>query len=274
MRKRSEVSKDTKKSEEPKPGPKPPAVERTAPLFTDAAGDSQVKCPACDDVNPLEKWTLRSDKKTRECPSCGAPLEALVAVGAADPAPDPDEVVVDEEGDARTRAEMNEKHDLPGPRPADVQTKGKAGPPRKTYCGECAAEWAVVDGHPWMNCGHAGAEGVDDPRKAKRWNPPAGIGTPRTPNIPQTAPVFPAGAEITFTGPKLHVSWGEARFPIDAYNNFKVGPFSITATLHPDERITETASRMLAELRAIAELAFAAERKWYEEHLVTLGTGK
>ncbi len=226
--------------------------------------NATVTCTVCEEDAKVGDCSS-STKGELECPACGAPIEgASRAKDIPSKASDPDEVVVDEDGDARTRAEMNEKHNTPGPRPPT--TKGPAFQPQmsearakavlgigheappKSYCAECGSEWPIVNNAVWKNCGHTN-DGVADPRQVSSYKPPAG--TPRA----------------SIVGTTLIVTWGKSTFPTVVYGSFHVGPFSASVELMPGMNIVETAARIRADLKKIADDSFDDELAWYEEKL-------
>lgn len=212
--------------------------------------DAIVKCAACEEDSIVANCTRRTDGAL-ECPSCGAP----VVYGA--------------------KVRVEEPRD-----------------PERKYCGECGSEWPLVNGRPHINCGHVRAERIADPRKARNYGPPAGLQTrsdkardehdrddaeireirERQAVMPIVAapPVEDRQPQVVIAGNRVSVQWGKSTFPVAPYANFSVGEFYRSTELAEGDDPVAVARAMLAELRAIADHAFAEQRAWYEEKLETL----
>lgn len=225
-----------------------------------------VKCAACEEDSIASKCTRRADGAL-ECPSCGAPVVYGAKVRVEEPPREPE----------------------------------------RKYCGECGSEWPLVNGRPHINCGHVRAERIADPRKARNYGPPAGLQTRSDKareardiedavirDLVERAPaevdakklleqdkarLVRSAAEATrlgltpqvaIAGNRVSVQWGKSTFPVAPYANFSVGEFYRSTELAEGDDPVAVARAMLAELRAIADHAFAEQRAWYEEKLETL----
>lgn len=219
--------------------PKTSAAERTLPI-----PGTELLCTECTQPIDLTQATERADG-TRECPMCGAPVPAGMDAGHTPP---PASIPV---------------------RAAATTSSSSAAPARtKSYCPECGTEWPLVNGSPFRNCGHKG-EPIDDPAKAKSYGPPAGH--PRIDLPPQTRagtnsspPEMPTPAPtFTLTGKLLRVDLGKMVFRLADYGvNLTVGPFSATVEVENGD-ITGTGAKVLKDLRALADTAFAEQLAWY-----------
>ena len=250
MKTRSEVLREKKQKRA-----KPSAEERTLPL-SDFSPGTVVTCGECGEDWVASACTRRSDGRL-ECGGCGAPVDVSVAETAPEEAP------------AATDAPV--------------------------YCGECGAEWTIANGVRFTTCKHPKSETVLDPRQAKNFKPPPGIGhrsvieaerrdaedaaaaarkgakdAPASPPAP-TAPPATAGASTGAVGPKtgtrLSIVWGEARFPLDQFNGFKVGGHILSVDVAEGEEVAVVAHRVVADLERIADELFERERAWYEKKL-------
>lgn len=264
-----------KKRSEAKPKPKKTsAAERTTPMKYDDP-EAIVLCGICDESNKVKDCS-RDEKNVLECPACGAPIETMALRGDLpskalltdvkdedEEDNEPDDVVSigvhtgASSGTPTRGAKSNPFESKRENAKQDamlkdfVSTAPAHEPPPKTYCTTCGSEWPIVKGEIWKNCGHTGGS-VGSPRNASNYNPPAG--TPRA----------------TVLGTTLHITRGKATFPTVAYGNFHVGPFGASVELMPGMDLIETAARIRADLRKIADDAFAEELAWYEQKLVVV----
>lgn len=143
------------------------------------------------------------------------------------------------------------------------------------YCGECGAAWPYLNGELLKSCGHVAAERVEHPTEAKKIRPPAGqqvqsASSPRARPLAVTTVHNAASAAPTPTN-RISIPWGEARCPVDQWNNFKCGGFIVTVDLAPGENRVEAAKAILADLEQIADLAFQRQHAWYLKKLNKLG---
>jgi hypothetical protein len=249
MKNRSEVTK--------KKAAATPAAERTEPLPGVRA--THTVCDGCRETINLRGLEERNG--TVECPSCGM---AICLSGATPAAEDFDPAKAED-----IKAILASPPSTP-PAPSAGYPVMKP----KWYCGICGSEWYVVGDSPFVNCGHALADKVDDPRKAKSYGPPAGMQTKSDVEIARRDAAdakvagLPAGA--TVSGNRLSIPWGEARCPIDNFNAFKCGGFIASVDLTPGEDRVETAKKILDDLEEIADLAFERQKAWYLKKLSML----
>jgi hypothetical protein len=262
MKKRSEVIAARKAAAE-----KASAAERTEALPLEHPPGATIFCKACSRENAAKDATRRPDGKL-ECPECGAPVDASKGDKPKDePEPIPDRKAPPSPSSReQTASEERPKATEPIP-PA--------------YCIDCGAEWLRVEGRPFPNCGHT--EGfVHDRSKVKKINPPAGhpipTDTERTTHRdakephPQRPPPFEGRlqpeAPMMMQGNTLHVTIGKMVFRLGDYGvNLTVGPFETTAELAPGaDRVIEGA-KLLAQLRQMADTAFAEQLAWYSSRL-------
>ena len=202
--------------------------------------DSMVTCPLCDHSTTLDKCTT-SESGAIECPACGGHIQP--GEGDLEPTEKPPEkphkpIPFQPMSESRAHAVLGRAWE------PKVETE----PPPKAFCSVCGAEWSMVKGKPWPNCGHT-AEPTDDPNKAKRYNPPAGA------------------AVAALQGRTLNVTRGKHTFPTVAYGSIHVGPFSVSVETTPDMNLVEVARKIRADLRTIANEAYEEEMEWYEEKI-------
>lgn len=236
---------------------KPSAAERTVPIpGTEEKGlPGHAQCRECGETVAAAKCTRRPSGEL-ECSECGAPI--------------PEEGFTEE---LRAAAKADA--------PREISFK------RPVFCDQCGAEWKIIDGKPWPNCGHK--EGfVDDPKKAKRWNPPAGHPRPPPADVveaqraqlaPAEKPPLPAPrvtvtdvpeAEPGIPGEKpcrLGVEWGKVTINRGAYNT--IGPFSVYVDCGRHE-VLKVGVEMLDQLEKLADHAMAVQRKWYARKMKEL----
>jgi hypothetical protein len=241
-----------------------------------------VTCAVCEESSKVGDCTKRESDGVLECALCGAPIEsAPIATTNVEIAKEnnPDVPMAADVKDPPAKAPATvedndqrvERADEIPPGPPRSKTLpfqapmtetrartvlGVAHPPEhvpapETYCGECGAQWPIVDGKIWPNCGHE-APSVDSPTKANKYNPPAGASRARV------------------LGRTLYVTRGRATFPTVAYGSFHIGPFNLSAELGPDANIIEVARSLRADLKKIADEAFEEELNWYEQKLATV----
>lgn len=282
MKSRSEVLKSKKQSPE---ASKVSAAERTVPLPTSLPPDAIVDCKACGTKSKAGDCSVRADGFA-ECPSCAAPV-TLEAPSKAEPGPGVSKLLEEK----KTKEEKKQKAEDDKPRP----------PP--TYCGDCGTELAWVAGGAnagmstfFFSCGHTKDQHgmIDDPRKAKRpGTAPAPHGTRTDAEVARRddedrkagverprAAAAASGPAFTATplaggGTRLSIPWGEARMPVDNFNNFKCGGHIITVEVPPGGDVLAAAKKSIDELERIADLMFDRQKKWYEKKLgILLGDGK
>ena len=254
---------------------KPSAEERTLPLTVPPG--AKVRCEACAAISEAEKCATRADG-TAECPECGGPVLLVDPASAPPPA-------------SAERKAVAEK-------PARKEPKD----PHRKYCGECGSEWTFTDaGLPFINCGHTNAERIEDPRKAKKYGPPAGIGYrvdveverrnkadadaaassapkaegPKVMGVPiptigvkvATDPLD-ASAPAPKSGTRMTILWGEARMPYDQFNGIKVGGHMVTFDVPEGEAEAERAiAQAVGKLEEIADVLFERQKAWYDRKL-------
>ena len=253
MKSRSEVLKN-------RTATKSPAAERTVPLpFA-----HKLTCDACEHEFETKNVTQREDG-TIECPECGNPMATAQWPGEfpkikKDKTPPPDsdsDVIVSSRLDTTSNAQPSKLHH------PDM------------YCGDCGAKWTWekfvgINGGYAINCGHITAIQVDDPRKAKKLNPPAGHPRPDPPKDPLESRAPFGTPAVTLTGNRLSITWGECRFPVDQFNSLKVGQIIMTVEHAPDDDRVEVARRMLSDMQKIQDLAFDVQSTWYKNKLKTM----
>lgn len=231
------------------------AKKAKAAAEASSATSSEVHCTACKTVSPRDKATKRADGKL-ECPECGAAIDATASAPAAESIPPPP--------DAK--------------RPTATQ------PLPQMYCSTCGTPWPRDAEGRIAPAGCPHREGmVDDPSKAEHWEPPAGTKAPddvaidaalEKPFNPKVAPapegelpptLFPP---VRVDGNRLEADWGKMVFKVDAYGvNITVGPFTGTATVPEGaDRVIEGA-KLLRDLKAMADTAFAEQVAWYIQKL-------
>lgn len=270
MKKRSEVAAMKKRSEAAS-SPKPSAEERTVPLPIEGS----MHCDACDE-DVSTKDVIRNGDKV-ECPNCGADIESLATpTKMSTPAGKPEDKFVDPH-------------------------------PDRKWCGDCGTELTIIESGAMKGinfpCGHGAAERVDDPRKAKRVSPAAGLQTrthievdkrnaedkarndePRPgggsrATVPGTKDsgretghlnASPPAPTVTIEGDRISVVWGKSQFPLAMMSNFTVGDFFVSKVLPPGTDRVQAAREILADIEKIADEAFDRQRSWYEKKLGSL----
>jgi hypothetical protein len=253
MRERAEKAKAAGAVEAPKaPGPK---------MVFD--------CKPCGATCVAAECTVRSNGHL-ECLECGAPhrpddLRPAGQVPPLEPSKKPTH--------AQTTAELAKREEQKQEqREADKAARNPT-PPDK-FCGACGQKltWAAGVATYFFGCGHNKADHgiVDAPPAAAHVE---SIQRGGAIGLGEQGPIHPASAAPEFTAPlvKLNVQWGKSRMPIDRFNAFEVGGFSITVDLHPHEDRVATAQRLLSDLEKIAEEAFRRQHEWYIKKLSKLG---
>lgn len=246
MKSRSEMLK-ARSSVETK---KPTAAERTVAMFKDDdAKDENIHCGECDEDNLRSAFSTRDDGLL-ECPSCAMPVEATKKTKRA--------------------PEASLKQDAVVTKPSKkVETGGPKNPHLK-YCGQCGAEWPIVDAKFWINCGHMTAERIEHPSKATKPGPPAGLHG-RSENVEMKPngvhKVSHHESTVTVSGNRVSVTWGEASFEVSSFNRFRVGSFIASSDILEGETMMSTAKRLLGELEQLADVAFKTQKTWYEKKL-------
>lgn len=288
MKTRAEVMREKRERES--------AAARTVPLPLVPA-DAAAACKECSWSGAAASCTERPDG-LGECPECGAPVELRAAPPAASSAPAPAE---------KPKADFVDKT------------------PERKWCGDCGAAISSTNIGIFFPCGHVKAERVDDPRKAKKVAPPAGLQTitskeierreatdgtapaevdatklleqdrarlarsaeihaaspagggkaPPKASSSRGAPFAPAtgpGAAV-LSGNRLSIPWGEARCPVDQFNNFKCGGHIITVDLPEGADRVAAAAKILDDLEKIADLLFERQSAWYLKKLGVLAGG-
>ncbi len=210
-----------------------------------------IVCEECNKSFNLKTATKRPSDGRYECTECGMPQMGVQTHLDVPP--------------RKREAEKSEKKDT-----TLVSTKAKVEHP-KAFCGECGAEWPWVDladedGKYIQNCGHPNAKAVSDPKKAKKYDPPAGHPRPPVEQVMQSGPLT-----ASVSGNRLSMTWGESQFSIDQHNRFKVGQVVLTVEFGPKQDIHEVGEQMLQDLEVIADLAFDHQAGWYRKKLKKLG---
>ncbi len=180
-------------------------------------------------------------------------------------------------------------------RPKDLKKRGDG----KLECNTCAAPVKLVPGP-------AKTESKADPKAdGKDWTPPTGpsseteerirkmqdeaiaktraaakqtdpVSTRSDTETSKSGPFVPGEPSMTFSGNRVHVTWGKATFPIGEVNGVKyankeIGIFTISEDVPPGGNRVEVAKEIIEDLRQIANLAFDAQLSWYIDKLVALG---
>ena len=274
MKSRSEAlrSRSEAKAASTRVDAKASAEERTLPLTVPPG--SKVRCEACAAISEAAKCETRADG-TAECPECGGPV--LLVDPASAPPPE------------------SAKREAVAEKPARKEPKD----PHRKYCGECGSEWTFTDaGLPFINCGHTNAERIEDPRKAKKYGPPAGIGYRVDVEVERRnkvdaemrakeetkveparvggdaymgvpIPSLKVGAEpAPKQGTRLSLVWGESRMPYDQFNGIKVGGHMLTLDLSEDAATREKViAKAIEQLEEIADRLFDRQKAWYDRKL-------
>lgn len=211
-----------------------------------------VTCPACDERFPRHRVANYRENGNGECPECGAEIDLATL--------------------AKPTPEVKAKPD---------------GTPSGKFCGVCGASILLMKEKLWLNCGHTlgNAMPVTDPKQARSYGPPAGaplaISEPRIPSPKKNDPgealstasmsASPPAPKVVVEGDRISIEWGKSVFPVAAFNsNFTVGGFFVSTMLAPGANKVAEADRILAELQAIADRAFAAQAEWYRKKLASL----
>lgn len=279
IKKRSEVTNATTTK-----ATVPSASERTIEMFdAETRKRGVVHCTGCDeDIEITRIENYRPSDKTAECPECGCSISAAQMNDA-------DRVVIDENGDDVLESEAMARDEIEYSEAA-------------VFCAECGSEWPTVKGKPWPNCGHKN-DGVDDPRKARKLAPPAGLQTrtqaavdrrdaedakrkdePRPgggsratmpvdvqkeASTKSASPLAPTMTveRVNAEQMKLSIEWGKSTFPVAPYQNFTVGSFFVSRTVPHDASVLDEGRKILEELRQLADDAFESQADWYAEKL-------
>lgn len=212
-----------------------------------------VYCEDCDETLPIEGLNRREDGKY-ECSGCAMPLE----VGARA------HQLASQGGTIRTEP-LDKAIE-------DKKAKGDNAARTGSYCGECGAEWPMLDGKRVINCGHMRAIRVDDPRKATNMKGATASGAPNPPAGPPTVHALPSNVTVAVDGNSIRMAWGKAIFPvgemigISKFSNMEIGPFSLTEA-YDVSRHSEIVTRMFANLQKMADTAFDLQLVWFKEKL-------
>lgn len=67
------------------------------------------------------------------------------------------------------------------------------------------------------------------------------------------------------TGDTITVTWGEEHYQVTQYNGYRVGPFTITVTVQPNETDDAAIKRAWAILEQHAKDMFIAKRNGFAE---------
>jgi hypothetical protein len=222
-------------------------------------------CKPCGATCVAAECTVRSNGHL-ECLECGAPHRAddLRPAGQVPPA----EPSAKKPAPPKTTAELAKVQETKQAELDAARAARNPTPPDK-FCGACGQKltWAPGVATYFFGCGHNKADhGIVDV-------PPAAA---RVESIQRGIPegeLRSASTAPEFTAPlvKLNVQWGKSRMPIDRFNAFEIGGFSITVDLHPHEDRVATAQRLLSDLEQIAEEAFRRQHEWYTKKLKKLG---
>lgn len=228
-----------RKRSEIKSTKKPSAEERTIPLPFDSGS---IRCPACDEFVRRENFSQRDDG-LHECPECGAAITL------------PKKKKSEPESEEKTTSVKN---------------------PHLKYCGQCGSEWPILNDRFVINCGHMTAERIEDPEKAKKYGPPAGLQTratkskpkereiPETPEKPMSKAVSPT---VTVGGGKVSVAWAESMFRVADHSYFRVGSFILTAECSENDDHIEVGKKLIVEGEKLADFAFERQKAWYLKKL-------
>lgn len=248
MKSRSEILAERKAAAASSEKPKQEAQKGAA---------NTIYCKECDETFAVADLTRREDGKY-ECGSCAMPLSPMTKERALQ--------LASEGGTIRTEP-------LDKAIASDAKkAKGENTARSSSYCGECGAEWPLINGKIHMNCGHVRALRVDDPRKANAMKATTASGAPNPPAGPPSMHVVPPNVSMTIEGNSLRMAWGKAIFPVgellgqSKFSNMEIGPFSLTET-YDSARHDEIVGRMLANLQQMADRAFDVQLLWFKEKL-------
>lgn len=228
-----------------KPEKKPEVEEKPEPT-----GDT-VTCPACEEKLEIAKLEKREDG-SYECSECAAPIPADGKVKAEKPKAD------------KPKADKPKKD-------AEASVETRTG----SFCGDCGAEWPVLNGKTHINCGHTKALRVDDPRKATNMKGVTASGVANPPDGPPSVHTPPSyGAPIVAVlGNRISIGWGKTTFPFGEitngpkYANFDIPSQIITVDLPEGADRVDAARSIIADLQKIADLAFDTQYAWYKKKL-------
>jgi len=91
---------------------------------------------------------------------------------------------------------------------------------------------------------------------------------PQKPTSTDGGPLVRTGPGVpTLVGNRLSIPWGEARMPIDQWNNFKCGGHIITVEVPEGADRMVVAEKIIDDLEQIAERLFRRQKAWYEKKL-------
>jgi len=225
------------------------------------------RCKSCGEKSPAEKCATRTDGFA-ECSVCGGICELE--------APKAEDVVAAAKDDGKAVSpEMKALLE----KQAEKKAKAEAPPDglKPKFCAECGAEltWAKGLSTFVYPCGHTKEHGiVNDANLAnKPGTAPAGHQTRAAHALANPPSPGPGGVVVESSprGIRLFIPWGEARMPIDRFNNFKCGGHSMTVDVPDGADPVAVAKDTLRKLEKIADLMFERQKEWYEKKLGILG---
>lgn len=245
--------------------PKDSAADRTLPI---PGTEGKVHCGTCNTTSDLKDCSKRPSGEL-ECPTCAAPIKPSdLPKGMAK--------AIDQ------GVQTSVTSDPPRKLTNDERPPKATQPLPKMYCNICGAHWERVDGTPFPNCGHDDGM-VDDPRKAKKWNPPAGHPRPDASILPPlvSPPLHPLSNAPASRSDDVHlrVEWGKAVFNMGDYTSLTVGPASISTNIPAEDVVQnpllmkEIGKMLTQQLRDIADDMYREQMAWFEKKLKE-GTGR
>jgi len=224
-------------------------------------------CKPCGATCVVDECTKRSNGHI-ECKECGAPHHPDDVRDAGDVPPlEPSKKPA--EKPSKTTADLAKETEAKEQKREEDKAARLPTPPDK-FCGQCGKilTWAPGIATSFFSCGHNKDEHgiVDDPKHSTNALVAA---------MAKQEPEFRTGPapEITIPMVRLNVQWGKARCPVDRFNSFEVGGFSISLDVPVTENLEATGKRLLSDLEKIAEESFKRQRAWYEKKLKDLGVG-
>lgn len=227
------------------------ASERTLEI---PGTESKAYCSECDEVYNTQLLAKREDH-LYECPSCAMPMKEGNRPKASS-----------EKVEKNKETSPPKSNGTPAPKSFSAIARSGA------FCGDCGAEWPLLDGKLHINCGHTKALRVDDPRKASAMKQVTASGVVNPPEGPPTQYAMPPNVSFSMDGNRMIANWGKVIFPagellgISKFNNMEVGPFSLSATYEPSTQV-QVFDRMLADLQKMADKSFDVQLVWFKQKL-------
>lgn len=253
---------------------KPSAEERTQPLpnTTAPAGKTPKKvfdCKPCGETCVVEECTIRSNGHI-ECKECGAPHHPDDVRDAGDVPP-----LEPKKPAAKTTSELAKETEAKEEK-REAEKAARLPTPPTMFCKACTKPltWAPGVATYFYSCGHNKDEHGMTPdetaAKASRSVFLAAAAAAMT-----SAPIEVRRPEPESTVPmvRLNVQWGKARCPVDRFNAFEVGAFSISVDIPVTEDRVAIGKQLLSDLEQLAEESFNRQKAWYEKKLGILGVG-